>query len=1020
LGDNEYVKKFKKFSKDNKFCFLHLNINSLRNKLHLLKLILNLRLFDIVFLNETRLDFYLHPLSVLKSPYYNTLRSDREEDSGGGILIFVRNEYVITKSIISSTIEAIFFQISIKKLKFNFVSCYNPPNKQKEEFITELEDFMFRFNLDEPLFLIGDFNIDLLTENHIFSSFLKNYDLKNFVEGPTRIFTKFYEKNNISKTSKTLIDLVLHNKNFIKSNTIIDCPFSDHCFILTSLDIKSTKPIPKYIASRNYSIENLFNIKNTVSNLNFQHLKELTEVNKKWLNFKDLIMIPINSFCPLKKLLCKPNHVSPWIDNELQSLTRNRDKTYYFYKKSASKQVYDNYCILNKDVNDLTNFKMIEFFKNKEMKDFKNSKKFFNFYKSSFKIKSDKSNCILPNFLTDGKNSASNPLDMSRLINKNFTNIKSVSDASNVECEKFISSTFDNIFKNKKLPQLSDSNFKFQLTTTTNVSKLILKLNSSNGPGISDIHVKIFKTCVNDFAPIITDIINECISSGSVPSEWKCAVVTALFKGKGPIEEINGYRGISVLAIITKIFEKIIATQILIYLKINKLLFSGQYGFRESHSCEAALHDILSQINIAKNKRLISLLLFIDFRKAFDLVDSSLLIFKLKKLGFGEEALKLMTSYFSDRSQCVKFDGIFSEFLQICLGVPQGSILGPLLFIIFINDLAFFLDWDSKMFADDTTLLNFNNNLETLLINFDTCLNKIKRWCNFNRLDINWSKTKVMFIHNKRNVNFPSTISFDDHEIEVVDEFKLLGVTIDNRMNFKGHVSIVRHAINKKLYSIKELFHLPKAVKVQFFKTFILPHFDYCLSLLIYFSKDAIQSLSNSYYLCLLKLFDFNMPVVYATDFNLINNELEKIRLNSFLHRFILKLFTFVHKIYNDIDSPLDLKNQFIINENIVTTNQFISKRNLRNRNHLYVPATNAFNNYGQQTFSYFFSKLINKFCINDLKIDFILFQQRIFNNINVIFIEFIKVFEKFDLNYPTTYFKYLKQLTFNSKSNVL
>jgi hypothetical protein len=165
------------------------------------------------------------------------------------------------------------------------------------------------------------------------------------------------------------------------------------------------------------------------------------------------------------------------------------------------------------------------------------------------------------------------------------------------------------------------------------------------------------------------------------------------------------------------------------------LLFSGQYGFRESHSCEAALHDILSHINNAKNKRLITLLFFIDFRKAFDLVDPSLLVFKLKKLGFGEDALNLMKSYFCDRSQCVIFDRSFSEFLEICLGVPQGSILGPLLFLIFINDLALYLDWISKMFADDTTLMNSDSNLDTLLMRFDICLKTIKNWCIFNRLD---------------------------------------------------------------------------------------------------------------------------------------------------------------------------------------------------------------------------------------------------------------------------------------------
>jgi hypothetical protein len=127
------------------------------------------------------------------------------------------------------------------------------------------------------------------------------------------------------------------------------------------------------------------------------------------------------------------------------------------------------------------------------------------------------------------------------------------------------------------------------------------------------------------------------------------------------------------------------------------------------------------------------------------------------------------------------------------------------------------------MFADDTTLMHNDSNIETLLGKLNSCLIELKNWCTFNRMDINWTKTKVMFIHNKRNILIPEVIPFDGHDIEVVNEFKLLGITIDNKMNFKGHVNDLRKSINKKLYSITQLFHLPKSVKVQFFKTFIMP-----------------------------------------------------------------------------------------------------------------------------------------------------------------------------------------------------
>jgi hypothetical protein len=213
---------------------------------------------------------------------------------------------------------------------------------------------------------------------------------------------------------------------------------------------------------------------------------------------------------------------------------------------------------------------------------------------------------------------------------------------------------------------------------------------------------------------------------------------------------------------------------------------------------------------LTRNKRLITLLLFIDFRKAFDLVNPLLLLHKLKIYGFDSASLVLIKNYFTDRSQCVKFDGTLSDFLSILLGIAQGSILGPLLFLIFINDLAFLLDSDKcKMFADDTTTCHTGINIESLLAAFSLSLCKIQNWCSNNRLDINWAKTKIMFIHNKRNVVLPKEFVFENSPIEIVSEFKLLGITIDNKMNFSPHVRLLRCAVNKKLYSIQKLFHLP-------------------------------------------------------------------------------------------------------------------------------------------------------------------------------------------------------------------
>ena len=308
------------------------------------------------------------------------------------------------------------------------------------------------------------------------------------------------------------------------------------------------------------------------------------------------------------------------------------------------------------------------------------------------------------------------PAQVSNHCNSFFTNLKSESLASNEECDKYI---FENFRDLKNENKLKTSNFEFKKVSINLVDKLLSKLDTSCGPGVSGISTKVLKAAHEELAPVVTELFNKCIETKTIPNEWKLAVVTPLYKSKGIKTDLNNYRGISVLPPLGKLFEKVLATQIIIYFNMNNLFFNGQHGFRAFHSCESALHELISFLNETKNKKLIALLLFIDFKKAFDLVDSNLLIKKLFHYGFSNEALDLIKNYFYNRKQKVKIKDTFSDLLLNLLGVPQGSVLGPLFFIIFINDLAFLLkDLMAKLFADDTTLIDPHENMDVLINKF--------------------------------------------------------------------------------------------------------------------------------------------------------------------------------------------------------------------------------------------------------------------------------------------------------------
>jgi hypothetical protein len=235
-------------------------------------------------------------------------------------------------------------------------------------------------------------------------------------------------------------------------------------------------------------------------------------------------------------------------------------------------------------------------------------------------------------------------------------------------------------FSAKNLKSLIDSkilnptSFKLRTVNPLIVEKAIHSISSQSGPGVSGLPTKILKNLPTNLIVIFTNLFNDCIITGIIPQEWKSAILTPLFKGKKQDPyDVNSYRGISVLPPLAKVFEKILATQIIVYFNSNNLFYPSQHGFRSFHSCESALHEIISEMNIIKSKRDIGLYLFIDFKKAFDLVDSRLLINKLYLYGFDDASLNLITNYFSDRKKILKFDGYLPTPNDITLGIPIST-----------------------------------------------------------------------------------------------------------------------------------------------------------------------------------------------------------------------------------------------------------------------------------------------------------------------------------------------------------
>ena len=416
-------------------------------------------------------------------------------------------------------------------------------------------------------------------------------------------------------------------------------------------------------------------------------------------------------------------------------------------------------------------------------------------------------------------------LEMADALNSYFVNIgpelANKLESSNNPYESFMPSRIQN-------------SFFLSPTDIFEIMNVLRKFSPRKSTGPDKIPTKILKIGARSLSPILSCLINECFSSGVFPKCLKIARVTPIFKGGDPLSP-SEWRPISIVPVLSKIIEKLVCSRLNKFLIKNEILTNHQFGFRSGHSTSHAILSINEQIlaNVDNQKHTLSI--FLDLSKAFNCVNHNILLGKLEKYGITGKPLDFFRSYLTDQYQFTRVNGFDSSWLKITCGVPQGSVLGPLLFIIYMNDLTHVSGFSVSLFADDTCLVLSHKDLKHLEGICNKELEIIEDWFKANRLTANLKKaSKYMLTSGKtRNKSNLPTISLkmSNTTLERVETMKYLGVTLDESFSWSAHVMQLKLKLASSVGILSKLkYFLNTKILIQVYHALIGSRLHYSIS----------------------------------------------------------------------------------------------------------------------------------------------------------------------------------------------
>lgn len=790
-----------------KFNIFYLNVNKLishkrRDQFDYLLSKFGL-IFDAIVLVETA---FSDITSAYKLTGYDDFHNIRSR-MGGGVSIYVLSRHNAMEALNTTTNENQAIIVKVPHMSIKLGGIYRPPHSNKLLFSEWFDDIL---NSHNGTIFTGDFNLNIfdvdVRNGFYYDTILSN----NFVCINNLASNMYTRHNNVLSTclDHCIVDKLDNNYNFF----IGDNKLSDHRHFIISLPTNTqTSTLSSAVT---FEKINITNVKKEI-------LLLLQDANLS-LNFfinrvDDILQTNTKSISKIKQISYK----KPWFKKYLIKIKNKRDKLYKLSRKYENNAFYRlNFLIKKKELSDAITSEKIYHYSNLVNEHLHNPKQLWRLFKE----------------ITSGIHGAS---ATAKIILKTQATLFIEDDAVANHLNEYFVNIGDSLAKKLPTVQYTIPSIKphnsintFEKTSPDEIVNIISNLKTDSSAGLDKFPTRLLKDISNNIAPFLSNSINECFDLGKFPDKYKIARVITIFKSGDKFDPSN-YRPISILSVFSKVFENAIKSRLINYMNLHSVINSNQFGFVKGSNTTTATLNLLKEIYDNLNSSKKTACIFIDVMKAFDSMDFDILLSKLQSIGIGGKVLELLADYLDNRSQCVFANGVLSDFQTIKTGSPQGSVLAPILFLIYVNDMFdLSLSGTLQLFADDAVCTYGSADYASLRAKMESDLQKLYTWFTKNKLSMHIGKTKFITFYQRNTImsNIFDEINLNDNIISRVDSYKYLGIFLDSYLNFTTHVNYVKNKILPYIRILSRIKHyLPSDQLKKIYFAHIHSHINYLL-----------------------------------------------------------------------------------------------------------------------------------------------------------------------------------------------